>query len=87
MPPPITICRSLTPAEESARKFKALDTQHSHPDVCLLLSYVLSARQDYAGAAREIRDYLTLAPNSPDAESLKNDAKRFEDLSVSAKKD
>ena len=74
-------------AEESAKKFKALDIQHSHADVCLLLSYIYSGRQDYAGAAREIRDYLALAPNSPDAESLKNDAKRFEDLSVSAKKD
>lgn len=74
-------------AEESAKKFKALDTQHSHPDVCLLLSYLYSGRQDFAGAAREIREYLVLAPNSPDVESLKNDAKRFEDLSVSAKKD
>jgi Tfp pilus assembly protein PilF len=79
--------QKFEPAEESAKKFKALDTQHSHPDVCLLLSYLYSGRQDYAGAAREIREYLTLAPNSPDAESLKNDAKRFEDLSVSAKKD
>lgn len=75
------------PAEESAKKFKALDTQHTHPDVCLLLSYLYSGRQDFAAAAREIREYLTLAPNSPDAESLKNDAKRFEDLSVSAKRD
>ncbi|HET8890870.1 MAG TPA: tetratricopeptide repeat protein [Candidatus Angelobacter sp.] len=74
-------------AEDSARKFKALDTQHAHPDVCLLLSYVLSRKQDYAGAAREIRDYLAVAPNSPDAETLKADAKRYEDLSVSAKKD
>jgi len=74
-------------AEDSARKFKALDTQHDHPDVCLLLSYVLSRKQDYAGAAREIRDYLAAAPNSPDAESLKADAKRYEDLSVSAKKE
>lgn len=74
-------------AEDSARKFKALDTQHAHPDVCLLLSYVLSRKQDYAGAAREIRDYLAVAPNSPDAEQLKADAKRYEDLSVSAKKD
>ncbi len=79
--------QKFAPAEESAKKFKALDTQHSHPDVCLLLSYLYSGRQDYAGAAREIREYLVLAPNSPDAESLKNDAKRFEDLSVSAKKD
>ena len=79
--------QKFAPAEESAKKFKALDTQHSHPDVCLLLSYLYSGRQDYAGAAREIREYLVLAPNSPEAESLKNDAKRFEDLSISAKKD
>jgi len=74
-------------AEESARKYKALDTQHSHPDVCLLLSYVLSRKADYAGAAREIRDFLAASPNSPDAEALKTEAKRFEDLSVSAKRD
>jgi Tfp pilus assembly protein PilF len=79
--------QKFAPAEESAKKFKALDTQHSHPDVCLLLSYVLSAKQDYAGAAREIREYLAIAPNSPDAESLNKEAKRFEDLSVSAKRD
>jgi len=79
--------QKFAPAEESAKRFKGLDTQHSHPDVCLLLSYLYSGRQDYAGAAREIREYLLLAPNSPDAESLKNEAKRFEDLSVSAKKD
>ena len=74
-------------AEDSARKFKALDTQHAHPDVCLLLSYVLLRKQDYAGAAHEIRDYLAADPNSPNAEQLKADAKRYEDLSVSAKKD
>jgi Tfp pilus assembly protein PilF len=79
--------QKLAPAEESAKRFKSMDTQHSHPDVCLLLSYLFSARQDYADAAREIREYLTLVPNSPDAEPLKNDAKRYEDLNVSAKKD
>jgi Tfp pilus assembly protein PilF len=79
--------QKFAPAEESAKKFKLLDTQHNHPDVCLLLSYIYSGRQDYAGAAREIREYLVIAPNAPDVESLKNDAKRFEDLSVSAKKD
>jgi tetratricopeptide (TPR) repeat protein len=74
-------------AEVSAKKFKALDTQHGHPDVCLLLSYVYSRKQDYAGAAHEIRDFLAAAPNAPDAEALKNDAKRLEDLSVSAKRE
>jgi len=74
-------------AEENARKYKTLDPQHSHPDVCLLLSYIYSRKQDYAGAAREIRDYLAAEPNSPNAEALKTDAKRFEDLGVSAKKE
>ncbi|HEY2232839.1 MAG TPA: tetratricopeptide repeat protein, partial [Candidatus Angelobacter sp.] len=79
--------QKLAPAEESAKRFKSMDAQHSHPDVCLLLSYLYSAKQDYAGAAHEIREYLSVRPNSPDAESLKNQAKRFEDLSVSAKRD
>jgi Tfp pilus assembly protein PilF len=79
--------QKFEPAEENAKKFKALDTQHSHPEVCLLLSYLYSGRQDYAAAAGEIREYLTLVPSSPDAESLKNDVKRFEDLSVSAKRE
>ena len=79
--------QKFEPAEDSARKFKTLDTQHAHPDVCLLLSYVLSRKQDYAGAAHEIRDYLAAALNSLDAEQLKADVKRYEDLSVSAKKD
>jgi hypothetical protein len=74
-------------AEESAKKFKALDTKHSHPDVCLLLSRIFSRKQDYAGAAREIHDYLAMAPNSPDAEALKIEARRFEELSVSARRE
>jgi Tfp pilus assembly protein PilF len=78
--------RKFDAAEESARKFKALDVQHNHPDVCLLLSYVYSRKQDYAAAAREIRDYLAVVPESPDAESLKSEAQRFEELSISAKR-
>jgi tetratricopeptide (TPR) repeat protein len=74
-------------AEDSAKKYKALDTQHNHPDVCILLSHVYSRKEDYAGAAREIRDYLAAAPDSPEAENLRVEAKHYEDLSVSAKRD
>lgn len=73
-------------AEESAKKFKALDTQHNHPDVCLLLSHIFVRKQDYAGAAREIREFLAVAPNAPDADALKVQAQRFEELSVSAQR-
>ena len=73
-------------AEESAKKFKTMDTQHEHPDVCLLLSHVYSHKQDYAGAAREIREFLAIQPNAPEAGALNAEAKSYEDLSV-AKKD
>ncbi len=73
-------------AEESGRKFKTLDTQHSHPEVSRMLAFVYARKQDYAGAARELRDLLAVAPNAPDADSLQAEARRFEELSVSAKK-
>ena len=73
-------------SEESARKYETLDTQHEHPDVCLLLSYILTRKKDYAGAAREIRDYLAVAPNAPDADTLKIQVQRLEELSVSAQR-
>ncbi len=79
--------QNFTAAEESALKFKSLDTAHSHPDVCLLLSYILSRKRDYSAAAQQIQDYLTLVPEAPNAESLKADAKRLQDLSTSAKSD
>jgi outer membrane protein assembly factor BamD (BamD/ComL family) len=78
--------QNFAAAEESARKFKTLDTAHSHPDVCLLLSYALSRKHDYAGAAQQIQEYLVLVPNGPNTESLKADAKRLQDLSISAAK-
>ncbi len=73
-------------AEESAKKFKALDSQHSHPEICLLLSNISLRKEDYAGAAQLVHEYLAVVPNSPDADALKNEAKRYEELSVSAKR-
>jgi len=73
-------------AEESARKFKALDTQHNHPDVYLLLSNILTRKQDYAGAAQEIRDYLVVLPDAPEADALKVRVQRLEELSISAQR-
>lgn len=73
-------------AEESGKKFKALDVERSHPEVCRLLAGIYARKQDYAAAGRELREYLTAVPNAPDAGSLAAEAKRFEDLSVSAQK-
>ncbi|MBZ5522542.1 MAG: tetratricopeptide repeat protein [Acidobacteriia bacterium] len=76
----------LDAAEESAKKFKALDTDHRHPDVALLLGDIRLRKNDYAGAAREMRDYLAAAPNAPDADEVRAKVKRFEDMGDVAKK-
>jgi tetratricopeptide (TPR) repeat protein len=75
----------VEPAIESARKFKALDTEHRHPDVCLLLGQIFIHKQDYASAAQEMRDYLALAPNASNAEEARQTLKRLEEAMVAKK--
>jgi tetratricopeptide (TPR) repeat protein len=53
--------------EKSARQLQKLDTQHRFIKVNRILGALLVARNDYAGAAEQLRDYLKLAPDSPDA--------------------
>jgi Flp pilus assembly protein TadD len=72
-------------AEESARKYKKLDVEHKHPDVSLLLSNLLAQKNDFAGAAQQIRDYLAIVPDPANAEELKTRAKALEDLSMAKK--
>lgn len=76
---------NMAAAEGSGRKFKTVDSDHRHPDISLLLSQILVRKQDYAGAAQQIRDYLTLVPNAENAEQLRAQAKSFDDLSVAKK--
>lgn len=66
-------------AEASARKFKSLDTEHHHPDVCLLLGQMFIQRRDYAAAAQQMRDYLIFAPDSPHAGEVRQWLKHYED--------
>jgi tetratricopeptide (TPR) repeat protein len=72
-------------AEDSARKFKTADKEHSHPEVLLLLSNIQAQKNDFAGAAQQIRDYLALVPNAANAGELESKAKEYEGLSVSKK--
>lgn len=74
--------RRFQAAEESARKFKSLDTEHKHPDVLLLLSMLLERRLDYPGAAQQLREYLAAVPAAPNAQQLREKAQRLENLNV-----
>jgi Tfp pilus assembly protein PilF len=67
-------------AEQSARRFQSLDTDHRRPDVSLLLADILEAKKDYAGAVQQLRVYLTLVPSSPHASEIKADVERLESL-------
>ena len=69
-------------AEESARKYKTLDTEHRHPDICLLLGEILTRKQDYAGALQEMRDFLAISPGAANAEEVKAKAKTLEEISL-----
>lgn len=73
---------NLDAAEEKARKFESMDTDHRRPDVALLLSNILEGKRDYAGAAQQMRDYLTRSPNAPNATALQGEVSRLENLSL-----
>jgi len=72
----------LDAAEESARRFKQLDSNHQHPDSALLLSNILAGKRDYNGAAQELQQYLQLVPNAANATAIKNQLKQLRDMSV-----
>jgi tetratricopeptide (TPR) repeat protein len=71
-------------AEESARKYKA-GGDKKHPEVSLLLGSVMARKEDYSGAAQQLKDYLALVPNAPNANELQAQISRYEQLSVAKK--
>jgi tetratricopeptide (TPR) repeat protein len=75
----------IEPAEVSVRKFKSLDTEHHHPDTCLLLAQILMRKNDIAGAAQEMREYLVLAPDAQNAEEVRQWLKRYDPANVAKK--
>jgi tetratricopeptide (TPR) repeat protein len=58
-------------AEKSARECISRDPNHRYPMMSRLLGVLLAAKEDYAGAATQLRDYLRVAPNARDAETVK----------------
>lgn len=65
-------------AEKSAREGLQRDTAHKYPRLTRVLAVILAQRQDYEGAAKQLRDYLQFAPNSSDAEIVKKQLAELE---------
>jgi tetratricopeptide (TPR) repeat protein len=69
-------------AELSAREAEKLDSGHHYPQVSHLLGVILAQRQDYTGAAGEMRNYLKFAPGAADAATVRGQLDELEKLSA-----
>ena len=76
--------RNLDAAEKSAREAEKLDTGHQYPQASHLLGVILAQRQDYTGAADQMRKYLKFAPGAQDAATVRGQLDQLEKLSAQA---
>jgi tetratricopeptide (TPR) repeat protein len=58
-------------AEKSAKEVVKLDGAHKLPQAETLLAQIYAERGDYAAAAEHLQAYLTLQPNAPNSEHLR----------------
>ena len=72
--------KNIDAAEKSAREAQKLDGKHQFPKVDQLLGIILADRQDYAGAAEQMRSYLKFAPSAQDAPTVRNQLTELERL-------
>jgi tetratricopeptide (TPR) repeat protein len=72
-------------AEAGARQAQKLDTAHRWPKADRLLGAILYEKKDYNGAAEQLRNYLTFAPDATDATEVKAQLAELEKLPGDAK--
>jgi hypothetical protein len=70
--------KHLDVAEEHAREAVKMDPQHKMPRSMEVLAVVLAQKQDFKGAAENMRAYLKAAPDAPDAERAKQQLEEIE---------
>jgi tetratricopeptide (TPR) repeat protein len=63
--------KSLPDAEEHARTAADLDTWHHLPQVHLLLANIYASKGDPHSEEAELKEFLKVAPNSPDAPAVR----------------
>ena len=68
-------------AEKSAREAVKLDPLHRNPRASQVLGMILADKQDYTGAAAQLRDYLQFAPTAQDADKVRSQLAELDKLS------
>jgi tetratricopeptide (TPR) repeat protein len=72
-------------AEKSVREAQKLDNQNRMPKSNQLLGVILAEKQDYAGAAEQIKKYLTFLPAGQEAENAKKQLMELEKITSAPK--
>jgi tetratricopeptide (TPR) repeat protein len=62
--------QKIDTAKDHARQAAALDNQRRNPRINHLLGVILAQTQEYKEAAENLRTYLKLTPNAPDASAV-----------------
>jgi tetratricopeptide (TPR) repeat protein len=78
--------KDLDTAEKSAREALRLDTRHQFVTTYRLLGVILAQKQDYPGAAEQLKTYVQLAPQAKDIGTVRTQLAQLEKL-LSAKQE
>ena len=70
--------KNLDAAEKSAREGISHDAAHHFATMNHVLGVILAQKQDYAGAAEQLRDYIHFAPNANDIDQVKQQLSEVE---------
>jgi len=72
-------------AEKSIREVQKLDTRNRMPKSSQLLGAILIEKQDYVGAAEQMKKYLSVLPAGPDADNVKKQLVELERVAGAGK--
>jgi tetratricopeptide (TPR) repeat protein len=73
---------NLDLAEKRVKQGLRMDTPNRFPQLHLLMAAILSTKQDLDGSIRELKIYLTVAPDAPNAGLIKSRVQKMEELSA-----
>ncbi len=72
--------RETESAEKSVKEAERLDSRHQFPQIGHLYGLILAQKQDYAGAATRLRDYLRLFPGVSDAAAVRTELQKLDQV-------
>jgi len=79
--------KKVDEAEKSLKQAQKLDTQHRLTEVPHLMGLIQAQHHDYAAAVENLKLYLKLAPDAPDAAKVRAQLEQTERQLASASRE